>query len=213
MLSCMRDSAHDKAHVYRVLYIALDIAAHEAQPDWDVLIAACLLHDIGRQEQFDNPALCHAAVGAEKARRFLVENGFSAAFAARVAACVRAHRYRTSSPPVEIEEKILFDSDKIDVTGALGIARTIFYGGQMGGPLYTLDENGAVCDGSGLGALSFLREYKFKLEGLYAHFYTQRGREIALERQAAAVSFYENILSETRASHEGGTARLAARLE
>ena len=60
MLSCMRDSAHDREHIYRVLYAALDIASFEEPVDSDVLIAACLLHDIGRREQFENPALCHA---------------------------------------------------------------------------------------------------------------------------------------------------------
>ena len=46
--SCMGDSAHDKEHIYRVLYSALDIAQGEAGVDYDVLIAACLLHDIAR---------------------------------------------------------------------------------------------------------------------------------------------------------------------
>lgn len=67
MLTCMQGSAHDRAHVYRVLYTAMDIAATLDRVDTDVLIAACLLHDIGRKEQMDNPALCHAQVGGEKA--------------------------------------------------------------------------------------------------------------------------------------------------
>lgn len=29
MLTCMKDSAHDKEHIYRVLYNALDIASTE----------------------------------------------------------------------------------------------------------------------------------------------------------------------------------------
>ena len=71
MLECMQDSAHDKEHIYRVLYVALDIAEQERHVDYDLLIAACLLHDIGRQEKFENPSLCHAVAGAEKARTFL----------------------------------------------------------------------------------------------------------------------------------------------
>ena len=67
MLSCMTDSAHDPEHIYRVLYSALEIAKTEENVDYDVLIAACLLHDVGRKEQFENPALCHAEEGAEKA--------------------------------------------------------------------------------------------------------------------------------------------------
>lgn len=124
MLSCMRDSAHDREHIYRVLYAALDIASFEEPVDSDVLIAACLLHDIGRREQFENPALCHAAVGAEKALAFLVQNGFPPTFAEKVASCIERHRFRSDRPPVTPEEKILFDADKLDVTGAIGLART-----------------------------------------------------------------------------------------
>ena len=48
MLDCMSDSAHDKDHIYRVLYIALDIAEYEKDVDHNVLIAACLLHWTGK---------------------------------------------------------------------------------------------------------------------------------------------------------------------
>ena len=146
MLSCMRDSAHDREHIYRVLYAALDIASFEEPVDSDVLIAACLLHDIGRREQFENPALCHAAVGAEKALAFLVQNGFPPTFAEKVASCIERHRFRSDRPPVTPEEKILFDADKLDVTGAIGLARTICYKGQAGEPLYSLTEEGEVSD-------------------------------------------------------------------
>ena len=84
MLSCMGDSAHDKEHIYRVLYSALDIAQGEAGVDYDVLIAACLLHDIARGEQFADPAVCHARAGAERARTFLLDHGFGEDFARRV---------------------------------------------------------------------------------------------------------------------------------
>jgi len=76
MLGSMDDAAHDKEHIYRVLYNALEIAKTEKDVNYDVLIAACLLHDIGRKEQFENPSLCHAMVGSNKAYHFLIENGF-----------------------------------------------------------------------------------------------------------------------------------------
>lgn len=203
MLSSMEDSAHDKDHIYRVLYTALEIAEGEKDVDYDVLIAACLLHDIGRVEQFKDPSLDHAEVGAEKALKFLKEHGFSEEFSKKVASCIRAHRFRTSNPPQTIEEKILFDSDKVDVTGAMGIARTLFYAGEVGEGLYSLKENGEVSDGTGDKVPSFFGEYKFKLEGLYSHFYTSRGRQLAKERQKAAVEFYESMLRETKQAYDG----------
>ncbi len=50
MLQTMMDSAHDSQHVYRVLYMALDIAGTEEAVDFDILIASCLLHDVGREK-------------------------------------------------------------------------------------------------------------------------------------------------------------------
>lgn len=132
MLRCMDDAAHDREHVYRVLYLAMDIARYE-EADTNLLIAACLLHDIGRKEQMENPSLDHAVVGAEKAKRFLLEEGFDPAFAGRVSACIATHRYRSDHPPESIEAKILFDADKLDVTGAMGAARTLLYQGGAGG--------------------------------------------------------------------------------
>ncbi len=203
MLSCMGDSAHDSQHIYRVLFIALDIAEHEKNVDKDILIAACLLHDIGRKEQFEDPSLCHAQVGAEKARTFLLENGFDSEFADRVAACVRKHRYRSASPPEKIEEKILFDSDKLEAAGLMGIARSLLYEGKAGTPIYSLGSDFEVLDGTGNEPPSFFREYNFKLKKVYSGFYTSRAKKIAKARESAAAAFYEELLFESRAAYSG----------
>lgn len=212
MNDCMLESAHDREHVYRVLYTALFIAESEQAVDFDVLLAACLLHDIGRLEQNQNPALDHAEVGAQKARAFLAENGFPETFCARVADCIYTHRFRSSRPPETIEAKILFDADKLDATGAMGIARTLSYRTAVDEPLYTLCADGTVCDGTGDAPPSFFQEYKFKLERLYDRFYTERGKALALERRAAAVSFYESLLGEVRAALNGGEQRVLSHL-
>lgn len=212
MLRCMSDSAHDREHVYRVLFTALDIAQCERQVDYDVLIAACLLHDIGRREQFENPELCHAEVGAKKAYAFCIENGFSEDFAKKVASCILTHRFRSGNPPETPEEKILFDADKIDAAGAMGIARTLFYKGKIGQPLYSLNDDGTVSDGSEDKTPSFFQEYKSKLEKLYSKFYTERGKEIALGRQLSAVSFYENLFKEISELRKEGIKNLSERI-
>lgn len=194
MQSCMTDSAHDKEHVYRVLNNALVLAEGE-QVDYDILITATLLHDIGRGEQIADPSLCHAAVGSEKAYRFLTENGFPQAFAKRVKDCIRTHRFRKSDQPQSLEAKILFDADKLDVVGAIGIARTLAFKGTVAEPLYTRLADGSVGDGSE-EMPSFFREYKFKLEKLYDRFYTAKGTALAQDRKKAAVSFYESLYHE-----------------
>ena len=209
MASCMEDSAHDKEHIYRVLYNALDIAETESRVDQDILITACLLHDIGRGEQFRNPNVCHALAGGDMAYKFLTENGFGADFAENVRHCIRAHRFRKSEPPQSMEAKILFDADKLDVSGAVGIARTLIYRGTVGEPIYSVLPDGTVSDGTDDTESSFFKEYKFKLERLYDKFYTQRGRELAENRRKHAVEFYGNLLGEVRESYEKGRERLS----
>lgn len=204
MMECMSDSAHDKQHIYRVLYNALEIARTEETVDYDVLIAACLLHDIGRKEQFEDPALCHAAVGAEKAYRFLTKNKFSEEFSNKVRHCIQTHRFRRNIQPESIEAKILFDADKLDVTGALGIARTLMYKGNMVEPIYTVLPDGSISDGTQDDAPSFFREYKFKLEKLYDRFYTRKGAQMAQQRQKTAQSFYESLYREVTVGYTSG---------
>lgn len=204
MLSCMEDSAHDREHVYRVLYNALEIAKSETAPDYDVLITACLLHDIGRKEQFANPSLCHAMVGGEKAYKYLTEHGFDRDFSEKVRHCIQTHRFRSGIQPESIEAKILFDADKLDVTGALGIARTLMYKGNVVEPIYTKLPDGSISDGTQDTAPSFFHEYKFKLEKLYDKFYTAAGARLAQERRQIAAAFYESLYREVNAGYTSG---------
>lgn len=206
MHSCMMDSAHDSEHIYRVLYVALDIAETEKNVDHGVLISACLLHDIGRKEQFEDPKLCHARVGAEKARKFLLLHGFAEDFAEKVSDCVRTHRFRNDDPPCSLEAKILFDADKIDVCGALGIARTLLYKGAVSEPLYSVLSDGRVSDGADDCTPSFFQEYRHKLVGIHERLFTARGREIAAGRQEAATTFYNSLLHEVGLAYSTGQA-------
>ena len=183
MKSCMQDSAHDMEHIYRVLYTALDIADHEKDVDYDVLICACLLHDIGRKAQFKNKKVCHAKAGAAMAVRYLTEQGFDKDYTAKVEHCILAHRFRKGkgNQPDSTEAKILFDADKIDVTGAVGVARTLQYGGH-----------------------AFFHEYRHKLCNIHEKLYTKRGREIAGERKAAAEAFYKSLYREVTGAFQTG---------
>lgn len=208
MLKCMNDSAHDREHVYRVLYEALDIAKDEDEVDLDVLIISCLLHDIGRTEQFENPKLCHAQVGSEKAYSFLINIGFSEEKANHIKSCILTHRFRSDNPPNSVEAKILFDADKLDATGTLGIARSLFYKAQVAEPLYSVEQDGCISDGTNDENPSFFHEYKFKLEKLYDKFYTTRGTEIAKERQHSAKAFYLSMLKEVKDCYGKGISEL-----
>ena len=194
----MQDSAHDRQHVYRVLNNAIEIAKGEENVNMEVLMTAALLHDIGRADEKADPKADHAVTGGDRAYQVLIEAGYDHAFAEHVRQCIRTHRFRRNDPPATIEAKILFDADKLDVCGAIGIARTLMYSGAHDRPIYTADPDGSIRDGMGDAEDSFFREYRFKLEGMYDRFLTRRGAELAKERQKAAVDFYHALLAEVR---------------
>lgn len=202
MLECInKDSAHDKYHIYRVLNLALTIAESEENVDLNLLIISCLLHDIGRQEQYDNPELCHAKVGGRKAYDFLISEGVDANNAMEVRKAIESHRFRTNHIPISIEAKILFDADTIDATGAMGIARSLQYEGKIGIPLYNVNSNGNVLEGRDDINESFFKEYESKLKILYDRLFTVKGKEIANQRREIAREFYQSLKIEVSQSH------------
>ncbi|MCL2592122.1 MAG: HD domain-containing protein [Defluviitaleaceae bacterium] len=187
MLEQAKDSAHDKNHMYRVLNSAIFIAKSFGDVDLDVLIAACLLHDIARGEQAENPKICHAELGGEMAYNFLLANNWGKSKALHVKECISSHRYRGDNMPESIEAKILFDSDKLEAAGAIGVARTLVYQGQ-----------------EGLELSEFFKEYNYKLKKVYDLFFTEKAKEIALKRQKSAEDFYNALFLELNENYEWG---------
>lgn len=114
--------------------------------------------------------------GAEKAYSFLIEHDFGKDFAQKVAECIRTHRYRSDDPPQSLEAKILFDADKIDATGATGIARILIYKGRVSEPLYSVRQDGSVPDESKDVLPSFFQEYQYKLKNVILIYIRIRGR-------------------------------------
>ena len=211
MHQCMKDSAHDMQHVRRVLNNAIDIASSEENVNMDVLMAAAILHDVGRADELTDPTADHALTGSERAYHLILDMNFPESFAEHVRQCIRTHRFRRNDPPASLEAKILFDADKLDVCGAIGIARTLMYSGEHCRPLYSTDDDGFIRDGKDDTEDSFCHEYRFKLEGMYDRFLTRRGAELAANRQKAARDFYASLLSEVR--NDAGLNQIADLLE
>jgi uncharacterized protein len=119
-----KKGAHDITHTKRVLKVALSIAKHEKDVDKDVIIASCLLHDIARKKEDASRCKDHAEEGARMAPSILRKIEFPEDKIDAVAYAIRCHRKSKGIRPETIEAKILQDADKIDIFGAIGIART-----------------------------------------------------------------------------------------
>jgi uncharacterized protein len=134
-LSC---SAHAMEHVMRVYNLCLHLAKHELNVDLDVLKTAALLHDIARVKEFNDKtgSIDHSALGAEMDEKILRILGYSEKIA-HVKHCIAAHRFRDKVKPQTKEAKILFDADKLDVLGAIGVARSFMIAGQYCQKIYS----------------------------------------------------------------------------
>lgn len=214
MLDVMRDSAHDRLHIYRVLNTALEIAGTEENVNYNVLIAACVLHDVGRELQFKDPSVDHAEAGAKMAYDLLTWMGWREADASCVSSCIYTHRFRNDLCPESLEAKILFDADKLDVSGALGMARTLIYAGIVSEPLYIMDASGdIVTEASNADKSSFFQEFEYKQRHLYDSFFTKKAAEIGATRKKAAFDFRDNLFNEISATNSWGSKHLSRLLE
>ena len=202
MLECMNDAAHDPEHVYRVLGRALELARDFENVDCDLLITACLLHDIGRAEQFRDPTLSHAAVGADKAAKWLGERGYPDKFCERVRHCIRAHSFRTGGRTEVLEAQLLYDADKIEAAGMTAFVRTVAYNAHVGEPTYTLDELGRI-DRREDAPESTVQEYHRKLCHVKEKFYTERAREIASRYNDILDRAVESLIAEAEEARKG----------
>lgn len=197
MLDNVSEHAHDSLHIYRVLNNALKIAKKEKNVDYDILVTSCLLHDIARKKEILNHNICHAIEGGNMAYQFLIENGYDNIFSERVKKCIQTHRFRSNNPPQSIEAKILFDADKLDVVGAIGIARTLIYNGALNEPLYYLDSEQKIDYRANLEAKnSFLKEYNYKLIKLYDKFLTKEGKRLSRHLKKVSKNFYNELINQ-----------------
>lgn len=188
---------HDFDHTMRVLANARRLAAMEPGADLAVVETAALLHDIGRPEEIRSKGRrCHARRGAELAAVMMEKLGCDPVFTARVAECIRTHRFRGRSVPRTLEEKIVYDADKLDSIGAVGIGRAFYFAGREGARLHNTAEE-ALNSAEYSREDSAYREYLVKLRHVEERMLTRAGRELARERAAFMHEFFDRLNAET----------------
>jgi uncharacterized protein len=164
-----------------------------------VLLAAAHLHDIGRARQdTSNGAICHAREGARIAHSFIHELPLSQKQRENILHCIETHRFRGNRQPETDEAKILFDADKLDAIGAIGIARAYLFAGEIGARLHASDVNSDDSHSYSENDTGY-REYRVKLCKIRDRMLTAEGRRLADGRHAFMENFFERFIQE----HEG----------
>src|SRR5512133_1657676 len=130
------DPVHDFEHVMRVYHMAEHLAA-ETGADIEIVRAAALLHDAEGSAPGSETRASHHHRSADFAREVLSKEGWNEDRIAAVQHCIRAHRFRRDGEaPQTPEAQVLFDADKLDVLGAIGVARAIAYATLNHQPFY-----------------------------------------------------------------------------
>ena len=187
-------SGHDFAHILRVHKLCRAIGEKE-NADMLVLLASALLHDLARDQERKNPTINHAEKSAEIAEEILKKLNFPSEKIPAVIHAIRVHRFSKGLNPTTLEAKILQDADRIDISGAVGIAMTFAFGGVHNSELYNLEdpfaENRNLDDGN-----YTLDHFYTKLLHLPKTMHTKIGREVAEERRRFMQLFIEQMKAE-----------------
>ena len=186
--------SHDWSHIERVYDLCIRIGKIE-KADLRVLKLAALLHDIGRGKENSNPNQDHAKIGAKIAEELLRKYKINEKIIEGVIHCIISHRYRSrgNDRPKTKEAQILFDADKLDCIGAIGVARAYSWVGSKKISIYS--------DKDYLGTgyeknHSPVTEFLFKLSKVKDILFTKTGKEIAKQRHKFMESFFKQLKQE-----------------
>jgi uncharacterized protein len=192
---------HDWTHTERVYNLAVRIGKKE-KADIGVVKLSAYLHDIGRKEEMESKGkICHAERGVELAEKILSSYDLDKEIVENIKHCVLSHRYRNNYIPSTIEAKVLFDADKLDSIGAIGIGRDFLFAGYLRNPLYVGNEKKLVESGKNYSYSkgdTALLEYYFKLKRVLPKISTKTGKQIAKARHDYMVDFFKRFEKEVK---------------
>ncbi|MCD6576874.1 MAG: HD domain-containing protein [Anaerolineaceae bacterium] len=193
------DAVHGFEHIERVYRLCEKIGPLEGA-DMEILLAAALLHDASGSHPEQGNRKDHHLRSADFAETILLAEKWESDRIRSVQHCIRAHRFRKDESPQTIEAKVLFDADKLDVIGAIGVTRALAYAFQVKQPAFIKPskeflETGKKEPGEPHSAY---HEYVFKLKKISGVLFTKTAKKIAVHRQIYLNGFFEELADEMK---------------
>lgn len=193
------DPVHDFDHILRVYRMAERLALAEGA-DLEIVHAAALLHDAeGSSPDDKSKRALHHHTSAEFAAEVLGAEGWDAQRIAAVQHCIRAHRFRDiSEPPQTLEAQIVFDADKLDAIGAVGVARVIGFSARTPRPFYAAPSRQFLETGvkEPDELHTAYHEHLYKLRKIKERMFTKTGKAIAEERHQYLDAYFTRLIAE-----------------
>ncbi|MFX1512278.1 MAG: HD domain-containing protein [Promethearchaeota archaeon] len=196
---------HDWTHNLRVLKTVEMLATRETRPvNMEVLQLATYLHDIARKIEDDlGGKIDHAKKSAEMAAEILQKEGYSHDMIERVSHCIRAHRFRKNDGdehPQSVEAEILYDADKLECIGAIGVARSFMFAGENHYQLYrelSSDYDGLTREKDPKKHTANI-EFEVKLKHIKNKLITPVGRKMGEKRHYFMEQFFKQLEEEVK---------------
>ena len=196
------DASHEFDHLVRVIALAETIQAREGG-DLPTIWAAVAFHDIG-QEQERRHGGDHALIGAEMAGDLLAQSEFPQAAIPAVQQAIRDHRMTGGKRPDTLEGCILYDADKIDCLGAIGIGRLFCVTGRYNQKVYSTLPADIVEPVDPLVVRTLRRrpdyspsiEFRLMFGNMPERMTTATGKLLAQERYDYMVEFFKRLQQE-----------------
>ncbi len=184
--------SHNWEHTERVMKLAYHIGQKE-NADLQVIQIAAILHDIGRETQDKSHGkICHAEEGARLAKGILGKYNLTNNQKTNIIHCIESHRFRNNHQPQTIEAKILYDADKLDAIGAVGIGRAFLFAGEIGAGLHNKNVDIATTKSYSKEDTAY-REYLVKLIKIKNKIMTKESIKIAKARHEFMVHFFDRL--------------------
>lgn len=196
------DAAHDFDHLVRVMAIADTISARE-DGHLPTIWAAVAFHDIG-QERERRDGGDHAFIGAEMVADLLAHTIFPQEAIPGVQRAIREHRMTGGVAPQTLEGRILYDADKLDSLGAIGIGRLYMITGRRNQKVYS-PVPADIAEPVDPQLVRQLRrrpdyspsiEFQLLFDNLPERMMTSTGKEMAGERFAFMQEFFARLKKE-----------------
>ncbi|WP_372368091.1 HD domain-containing protein [Candidatus Uabimicrobium sp. HlEnr_7] len=188
------DSAHDLAHIRRVVNNAKRIADEE-KANLEVIIPAAWLHDCVVVPK-DSPDRNKASVmAAKEAGRFLKEIEYPHSDLSVIEHAIAAHSFSANITAETLEAKIVQDADRIDALGAIGTVRCLVTGVALQLDLYS--SNDPFCQTREANDRKYTIDHFYcKLLKLHEQMNTETGRKMAKKRSDFMKIFLAQLESE-----------------
>ena len=187
---------HDYTHTCRVVKHALALCDQLPAANRTIVHLAALLHDVARPEESASAGkIDHATAGADIAADFLQSLPLEESERSAIVQAIREHRYRSGNQPSSLESQLLYDADKLDSLGAIGIARAFLFAGHVGAKLHNSAQDALAGDAYSSEDTAY-REYLVKLSHLPEKMQTIPGKILAQQRKDFMQLFFDRLNEE-----------------